>query len=729
MFLPRRKGIFSGHARDSLIRLLSIITLLATLTIYSGCAGTPDRFYTPKGIPIDAGTVLNPTFKVAGFVDIENAQANDDSVQIGSETHDWLANLNRWTDTAINLLKMELNKRDKVATVNAPTVFELILCKDGENSINGFLFTDVKGTGCPLDADRDGVPDLLDRCPGTSFDVPVNGLGCPLDTDGDGSPDYKDNCPGEPIEEKSARQAKAPGKKKAAPPPGISVSRNCMGESSRFTVAGPIPPDTVIQLIKLQLQKNQIVLSETAQNIFAFSATNGQWKEIRNPLELELGKRGVKLVDGPPQILRLSVTRVALFWTFHDVGCSLNMEVATGDHRLKNFKVSTLSPTLYTSCDEAVSKAVAGMFMKERIIVDTDTDSVPDIRDECPGTPKGVTVDKVGCPLDTDRDGVPDYRDICSNTPEGAAVDTKGCPLDTDGDGIPDFRDECSETPEGVAVDRRGCPLDTDRDGVPDYRDKCSNTPEGVAVDTKGCPLDMDGDGIPDFRDECSETPEGVVVDRRGCPLDTDEDAVPDYMDQCPNTEKRVAVNSKGCRMNPKNRYVLIPGLDGKVGKIEVTSEKGSQVLDKAFEATGLNRADEVPTTPKIMDEEEVRKIFKDALGAQPTPPVHFLLHFASGTTVLTPKSMDQLPRVLRSIKDRRSVDLTVSGHSDRTGSRGYNLKLSLNRAKKVAELLVFRGVDPKIIEITSHGEGNPLVKTPDGVAEPKNRRVEIVVR
>ena len=669
MFLPSRKGIFSEHAGDSLVRLLSVISLLTALAIHSGCAGTPDRFYIPKGIPVDAGTVLNPTFKVDGFVDIENAQRNDDWVQIGAETHDWLANLNRWTDTAINLLKTELNKRGTVATANAPTVFELILCKDSENGIKGHLFTDVKKVGCPLDTDRDGVPDLLDRCPGTPLDVPVNGLGCPLDTDGDGSPDYKDNCSGEPIKKKGSRSTKAPLKKKAEPPPGPSVSKNCSAESSRFTVAGPVPPDTVIQLIKHQLENNQIVLSKTEQNTFTFSATDEQWKEIVDPLELALGKRGIRFIDGPPQILRLSVTRVELFWTFHDVGCRLVLTVETGDARVKNYTVSTLSPELYTSCDEAVSKAVAKMFMKERIIVDTDIDGVPDLRDECSETPKGVTVDKVGCPLDTDQDGVPDYRDECANTPEGVVVNTEGCPLDTDGDGVLDYRDKCAETPEGVAVDRQGCPLDTDEDGVPDH------------------------------------------------------------VDQCPNTEKGLTVNSKGCRTKPKNRYVLIPDLEGKVGKLEVFSEKGSQVLDKAYEATGLNRADEVPTTPKIMDEAEVRKIFKDALGAQPTPPVHFLLYFVTGTTDLTQKSLDQFPQVLKTIQDRNSVDLTVSGHTDRSGSKGYNRKLSLDRAEKVVEFLVSEGVDSKILEITSHGEGNPLVKTPDGVAEPKNRRVEVVIR
>ena len=52
---------------------------------------------------------------------------------------------------------------------------------------------------------------------------------------------------------------------------------------------------------------------------------------------------------------------------------------------------------------------------------------VPDYLDECPGTPKGVEVDKQGCPLDTDGDGVPDYLDECPGTPKGAEVDERGC--------------------------------------------------------------------------------------------------------------------------------------------------------------------------------------------------------------------------------------------------------------------------------------------------------------
>lgn len=56
--------------------------------------------------------------------------------------------------------------------------------------------------GCPLDADNDSVADYLDKCPGTPAGVKVDINGCPLDTDGDGVPDYLDKCPNTPVGEK-----------------------------------------------------------------------------------------------------------------------------------------------------------------------------------------------------------------------------------------------------------------------------------------------------------------------------------------------------------------------------------------------------------------------------------------------------------------------------------------------------------------------------------------------
>jgi len=58
---------------------------------------------------------------------------------------------------------------------------------------------------------------------------------------------------------------------------------------------------------------------------------------------------------------------------------------------------------------------------------DADGDGVLDSKDKCPGTPKGVAVDKDGCGLDSDGDGVADYEDACPGTPRGNKVDTRGC--------------------------------------------------------------------------------------------------------------------------------------------------------------------------------------------------------------------------------------------------------------------------------------------------------------
>ena len=44
-------------------------------------------------------------------------------------------------------------------------------------------------------------------------------------------------------------------------------------------------------------------------------------------------------------------------------------------------------------------------------------------------------------------------------------------------------------------------------------------------------------------------------------------------------------------------------------------------------------------------------------------------------------------------------------------------------------DILIGLGVGPDIIRIFSHGEGNPLIPTPDDVPEPRNRRVEVLVR
>jgi len=72
---------------------------------------------------------------------------------------------------------------------------------------------------------------------------------------------------------------------------------------------------------------------------------------------------------------------------------------------------------------------------------------------------------------------------------------------------------------------------------------------------------------------------------------------------------------------------------------------------------------------------------------------------------------------------------IEVAGHADRSGPDGYNMALSNRRAQAVAAELVRQGVPRAAITTQGFGESAPLVKTADGVREPQNRRVEIVLR
>jgi outer membrane protein OmpA-like peptidoglycan-associated protein len=179
----------------------------------------------------------------------------------------------------------------------------------------------------------------------------------------------------------------------------------------------------------------------------------------------------------------------------------------------------------------------------------------------------------------------------------------------------------------------------------------------------------------------------------------------------------------------PKSLFVLLPEQDGEVGQITVSNPEGEQVLNKAWQATAVESAGKHPSAPMQLDEQEVAETFGEALAAQPQRPAHFILYFESGSTELTAASRELVRDVLKAIAERASVDTSVVGHTDTAGAADLNYKLALQRAELVAKILTSQGVDPEILEIKSHGEGDPLVLTADGVSEPRNRRVEVTVR
>jgi outer membrane protein OmpA-like peptidoglycan-associated protein len=101
---------------------------------------------------------------------------------------------------------------------------------------------------------------------------------------------------------------------------------------------------------------------------------------------------------------------------------------------------------------------------------------------------------------------------------------------------------------------------------------------------------------------------------------------------------------------------------------------------------------------------------------------------FESGATVLTADSRKIIAAIVSAVERRSAISVSISGHTDATGSDRLNDALALERAKQVQALLLRQGVKPELISVTSHGKGNPAIPTPDGIPEPRNRRVVVIV-
>jgi outer membrane protein OmpA-like peptidoglycan-associated protein len=178
--------------------------------------------------------------------------------------------------------------------------------------------------------------------------------------------------------------------------------------------------------------------------------------------------------------------------------------------------------------------------------------------------------------------------------------------------------------------------------------------------------------------------------------------------------------------------FVLLPEPNGKAGSIRVANAGGSQILDKPGATTRVEDFNSPPIVPPPLDEKGVASIFGDALSAQPdlSPRfVSFTLWFESDRTKLTYASKETLPEILKTIKIRKPKEIHIVGHTDRVGTDSHNLKLSSRRANFLRDFLTSNGIKSSVLFVSFHGESRPLVYTEDEVAEPLNRRVEVMIR
>jgi outer membrane protein OmpA-like peptidoglycan-associated protein len=291
-----------------------------------------------------------------------------------------------------------------------------------------------------------------------------------------------------------------------------------------------------------------------------------------------------------------------------------------------------------------------------------------------PGKPKDEFRAPPAKPKDGDQDTVVDKLDRCPGTLFGRPVDVDGCASsqkDADGDRVNDEADRCPNTGPGELVDADGCSSvqhDDDHDGIQNPSDRCPGTLAGQRVDPTGCaaaPPDGDKDGVPDGADHCPTTPAGEPVNPSGCPVlrDSDADGVPDGRDLCLNTLKGEAINENGCT---------------------------------------------------IIFQKQARSVILRGV------------NFQTGKATLTPEARDILRDIAAQLVENPQYRVQISGHTDASGSRATNMRLSLARARAVERFLEASGVPLSQVTAKGFGPEVPIAsnKTVEGRAQ--NRRVEL---
>ncbi|PWS28990.1 flagellar motor protein MotB [Pedobacter yonginense] len=160
---------------------------------------------------------------------------------------------------------------------------------------------------------------------------------------------------------------------------------------------------------------------------------------------------------------------------------------------------------------------------------------------------------------------------------------------------------------------------------------------------------------------------------------DDDNDGVANKFDKCPGTPSGTVVDGSGCPLAAPTTKVI-------------------------KETTVITEAD--------------RKVVRDAISN---------LEFDLGKSTIRSKSNATLDRVANLLIEK-NFSLKLAGHTDNTGGRELNLRLSKDRAEAVKAYLVSQGANASRIEATGYGPDQPIATNKTAAGRQQNRRVEFTL-
>ena len=176
-----------------------------------------------------------------------------------------------------------------------------------------------------------------------------------------------------------------------------------------------------------------------------------------------------------------------------------------------------------------------------------------------------------------------------------------------------------------------------------------------------------------------------------------------------------------------KALIVLLPDENGPHGAAAISKGNGVTVLDVPMTAARVDSQGRVEK--EAITQAEVDQNFAEVLAALPPQPISFTLYFEEGSTVVLKDSKNTLMELFAEVARRQAAEVEVVGHTDTLGKASDNDRLSEERAQAVREMLIEQGLKSNFIRAVGRGSRKLLVPTPENVREPRNRRVEVIVR
>lgn len=102
---------------------------------------------------------------------------------------------------------------------------------------------------------------------------------------------------------------------------------------------------------------------------------------------------------------------------------------------------------------------------------------------------------------------------------------------------------------------------------------------------------------------------------------------------------------------------------------------------------------------------------------------------FETDSADLRPDLRSDLMTIASNLQRYPDSVVLITGHTDSTGTPGYNQRLSERRADAVAGVLITSGVPPRRIMARGAGQTQPVASNDTEFGRAQNRRVEITIR